>query len=84
MAYETEIINGNKVVVRHIFKANEIKVGSRWQPADGAKVIYTIEGLNQYGNDWYEVVYSYEKNGQKFTYEKDVFNFQCHHCLIVD
>ena len=86
MDYETEIINGNKCVVRHIFKAHEIEIGSRWQSADGGKLIATIEGLNEYGseNPWIEVVYSYVLNGEKLTYEKDVFNFQCRYCLIVD
>ena len=29
MDYETEIIDGRKAIVRHIFKAHEIEVGSR-------------------------------------------------------
>jgi hypothetical protein len=85
MNYETGMINGHKVVVRHIFKSNEIKVGSRWISAGGGGIV-TIEGLNQYGSidPWYEVVYSWYENGQKVTHEKDVFSFQCRYYLILD
>lgn len=86
MDYETEIIDGRKAIVRHIFKAHEIKVGSRWARADGSKGYVTVEGLNTYGSikPWYEVVYSWEKDGEKFTHEKDTFDFQCRYCLIVE
>jgi len=50
MDYETEIIDGHKAVVRHIFKAHEIQVGSRWARADGSKGYVTVEGLNSYGD----------------------------------
>jgi hypothetical protein len=84
MDYETEIIDGRKAIVRHIFKAHEIQVGSRWIGVSG--VIVTVEGINSYGstNPWYEVVYSWEENGEKKTHDKDVFSFQCRYCLIVE
>ena len=88
MNYETEIIDGRRAVVRHFFKAHEIQVGSRWARADGSKGYVTVEGLNTYGSNptdpWIEVVYSWEKDGEKFTHEKDVFAFQCRYCLIVE
>jgi len=86
MDYETEIIDGHKAVVRHIFKAHEIQVGSRWARADGSKGYVTVEGLNSYGDTdpWIEVVYSWEENGVKKTWQKENFIFQCRYCLIVE
>jgi len=85
MEYETEIINGHTAVVRHIFKRNEIKVGSRWVRADGSKGYVTVEGFNQYGStDWYAVVYSWEENGVKKTWQKETFAFQYRYCLILE
>jgi hypothetical protein len=83
---ETKIINGHKAIIRHIFKAEELKVGSRWIGAGGGKTVVTIECLNQYGSidPWTEVVYSWELNGEKFTHEKDVFIFQSKYCLILE
>lgn len=83
MDYETEIINGHKAVVRHIFKAHEIQVGSRWIGSSGG--IVTVEGFNSYGDTdpWIEVVYSWDENGVKRTNDKDVFSFQCRYCLII-
>lgn len=85
MDYETEIIDGHKAIVRHIFKPHEIQVGSRWARSDGSKGFVTVEGLNSYGSidPWIEVVYSWEKDGEKFTHENDAFSFQCRYCLIV-
>jgi hypothetical protein len=78
MDYETEIIDGRRAVVRHIFKAHEIQVGS--------KGYVTVEGLNSYGDTdpWIEVVYSWEENGVKKTWQKENFIFQCRYCLIVE
>lgn len=86
MDYETEIIDGRKAIVRHIFKAHEIQRGSRWARADGSKGYVTVEGFNTYGSidPWIGVVYSWELNGEKFTHEKDAFAFQCRYCLIVE
>jgi hypothetical protein len=86
MDYETEIIDGRRAVVRHIFKAHEIQVGSRWARADGSKGYVTVEGLNSYGDTdpWIEVVYSWEENGVKKTWQKENFIFQCRYCLIVE
>lgn len=86
MKFETEIIDGRKAIVRHFFKAHEIQVGSRWVRADGSKGFVTVEGLNSYRSTdpWYEVVYSWEKDGKKFTHEKEAFAFQCRYCLIVE
>ena len=86
MNYETEIIDGRKAIVRHFFEAHEIQIGSRWARADGSKGYVTVEGFECYGSidPWIEVVYSWEKDGKKFTHEKEVFAFQCRYCLIVE
>lgn len=83
---ETEIINGHKAAVRHIFKPEELKVGSRWIAADGSNFIVTIEGISSYGSPdpWMEVLYSWEINGEKFTNDRDAFGFQSRYCLIVE
>jgi hypothetical protein len=83
---EYEIIDGRRAVVRHIFKAHEIQVGSRWARADGSKGFVTVEGFNTYGDTdpWIEVVYSWEENGVKKTWQKENFIFQCRYCLIVE
>ena len=86
MTYETEIINGHKAVVRHFFEPHEIQVGSRWARADGSKGYVTVEGFNSYGSvdPWHEVVYSWEENGVKKTWQKENFIFQCRYCLIIE
>ena len=86
MNYETEIINGHKAVVRHIFKPEEIKVGSKWIRADGSGGIVTVEGVNQYGSmePWTEVEFSWDFDGEKVTHAKDAFSFQCRYLLIVE
>jgi len=91
MDYETEIIDGRKAVVRHFFKPHEIQVciqvGSCWAFADGSKGYVTVEGFNYYGStnpyDW-DVVYSWEENGVKKTWQKEVFIFQTKYCLIIE
>jgi len=83
MNYETEIIDGHKAVIRRIFKPHEIEVGSRWCAADGSNHIVTVEDIITYGSR-YEIVYSWEKEGQKDINEKDQFDFQCHYCLLID
>jgi hypothetical protein len=87
MNYETEIIDGRKAVVRHNFEPHEIQVGSHWAHADGSKGYVTVEGFNYYGStnpyDW-DVVYSYEMNGVKKTWQKEMFMFQTRYCLIVE
>lgn len=85
MNYETEEIKGHKAVVDHFFKESEIEAGSRWISVCG--YIVTVEGINQYGSGidpLYEVVYSWEENGEKKTHQKDVFSFQCCYFLIVE
>jgi len=95
MDYETEIINGRKLVVRHFFEPYEIQVGSCWFPnlaKDAPKGYVTVEGfnsyegLNPYGSTdpWYEVVYSWEENGVRKTDEKDLHYFQSRYSLIVE
>ena len=81
---ETKIENGHKFIVGHFFKAHQIQVGSRWIGASGG--IVTVEGINSYGSTdpWIEVTYSWERNGEKFTHEKDAFSFQCRYCLIIE
>lgn len=82
MKHKTRTLNGHMLVVEHFFKHDEIPVGSRWISSSGN--IVTVEGLNAYGSldSYYEVVYSWEENGEKKTHEKDVFSFQCRYCLI--
>jgi hypothetical protein len=93
MNYETEIIHGRKLVVRHIFKGNEIKVGSVWAPADGGNWTVTIEDVkyyppkvntqyNEYG--WFDVYYSWYEKGIKKIHDKEVFCFQCRYCLVIE
>lgn len=85
MNYKTEEIKGHKAVVGHFFKESEIEVSSRWISVCG--YIVTVEGINQYGSGidpLYEVVYSWEENGEKKTHQKDVFSFQCRYFLIVE
>ena len=90
MDYETEIIDGRKAVVRHFFKPHEIKVGSRWARADGSKGYVTVDKVKVYPasdheeNHWYEIYYSWEKQGQKATHHKESFAFQCRYCLIIE
>jgi hypothetical protein len=89
MDYETEIINGYKAVVRHIFKPKEIKVGSRWVAADGGGLV-TVEEIKMYPasdheeNHWYMIYYSWYENGEKKTHHKDHFSFQCRYCFIIE
>ncbi len=47
--------------------------------------IVTVEGLNTYGDTdpCIEVTYSWERNGEKITHEKDAFSFQCRYYLII-
>jgi hypothetical protein len=45
---ETEIINGHKAIVRHIFPRKELKVGTRWVSADGANLVVTIDEIKIY------------------------------------
>lgn len=84
--YETEIQNGYKIIIRHIFKGNEIKPGSRWMGT--GSTIVTVDEVKCYrlagASDWYEVHYSWESDGEKFTNDKDAFSFQCRYCLIVE
>lgn len=88
MNYETEVINGYECVVRHIFKGEELEVGSRWCSADGSKSFVIIDEIKSYplvdsSKMWYEVYYSREIGGKKFTHNKNHFAFQCRYCLIV-
>lgn len=79
---ETEIINGHKVVVRHIFKKEELEVGSRWTPADGSiGGIVVIRDIVKTDGLWL-VRYGYY--GSVRTYEKDHFSFQSRYCKIVE
>ncbi len=48
MNYKTEIKNGYKYIVGHLFKADEIKVGSHWICSSCG--IVSVEGLNTYGS----------------------------------
>jgi hypothetical protein len=87
MNYETEIIDGRKAIVRHNFEPHEIQVGSRWAHADGSEGFVTVEGFNTYGSadpyQW-DVMYSYELNGVKKTWQKEMFMFLTRYCLIVE
>ena len=85
---ETEIINGHKCIVRHIFNREELKVSTRWVPADGANLVVTIDEIKIYPasdheeKHWYQIYYSGELNGEKYSHNKDYFNFQCKYCMI--
>lgn len=87
MNYETEVINGHECVVRHIFKGEELEVGSRWC-GDGKQIV-TIDEIKIYpqsdgSKDLYEVYYSWELGGVKGSHHKDSFSFQCRYSLIVE
>jgi hypothetical protein len=71
-----------------ILRGDKIKVGSKWKPADGGNRVVVVEEVRWYPasdheeNHWYEVYYSWEKDGVKYTHDKDAFSFQCRYCLI--
>lgn len=87
MNYETEIINGNEAIVRHIFPREELSPGTRWISASGNVVtideIRIRPPLSGETKPWYEIYYSWFQNGEKRTHHKDHFCFQCRYCLIV-
>jgi hypothetical protein len=90
MNYETEIINGHKAIVHHIFKPHQIQPNSRWCAASGSNHIVTVEKVVSYPasdheeNHWYVVHYFWEENGVKKTHNKDTFSFQVRYCKIVE
>lgn len=85
---ETEIINGHKAVIGHIFKGKEIQPASRWVGVGGFTV--TVEQVKCYpasdheDEHWYEVYYSWEENSEKKVHHKEAFAFQCRYFLIVE
>jgi hypothetical protein len=82
MKYETEIISGHSVVVRHMFKEKEIKIGSNWISSSGN--IVTVEEVIPYDDkQGIQIVYSWEENGERKTHSKESFSFQCRYCLII-
>lgn len=72
-------------VAKKIFDVSEIQIGSQWTASDGSDHVVTIEGINTYGtfDPWFELIYSWEENGEKKTHKKDVFAFQSRYCLIL-
>ena len=71
--------HGRKIVCRHIFKADEIKIGSRWQGSGGSIVeVTSVDGLG-----WVEYKWN-DSLGEVKVHEKESFAFQCRYCLIVD
>ena len=73
----TEIVNGRKLVCGHIYPLKELKVGTKWAPADGGDRVVEIRGVE---GEWI----MYGEYGNDRTYEKDHFSFQCRYCLIVE
>ena len=70
-----------------MFEPHEIQIGSLWERADDFKSYVTVEGFNYYGSvdPWnWEVVYSWEENGVKKTWQKEMYMFLSLFCLIVE
>jgi hypothetical protein len=92
MIYETKIQNGQKFIVGHLFKGEEIQVGSHWISSSGGIVIveeiktYTVPKYNDQNDlyNWYDVYYFWEEKGERRTHNKDSFSFQCRYSLIVE
>ena len=77
MKYETETCHGRTFIVRHIFKFDELKVDTKWAPADGSDYEVTITNIDQTTKS---VFYTDGKN----SWVRDHFNFQCRYCLMVE
>lgn len=77
-----ETVNGRNIVCGHIYKQDELKVGQRWAPADGANRVVEIRSLDPDASGMIWVQYG--EYGTDRTYEKDYFSFQCRYCLIVE
>lgn len=73
---EIKVVNGRKLLVRHMFKVHEIDVGSTWAAADETDSTVEVVGIN---GDW--LTYRHP-DGKEF--EKDWFSFQCRYCLVLD
>ena len=76
-----------EIIKLNVDWSHEIEVGSRWARADGSKGYVTVEGFEYYGSvnpyEW-DVVYSWEEDGVKKTWQKEMFGFQCRYCLIIE
>lgn len=71
-----EIVNGRKLLCGHIFKLEELEVGSKWAQADGSNRVVQIRNIE-------EDRVQYGDYGCDTTYEKDYFDFQRQFCLVV-
>jgi len=69
--YRAEGVNQ---VIRHMFKFEEILVGSTWISSSSWRVKVTSAE-----DDWITYV---DHNG--IEHEKDTFSFQCRYCLVVE
>jgi hypothetical protein len=74
--------------MKYILKGNEIEVGSKWCCADGGKTVIIVEEIRRYPilnhkeDNWYDVYYSLEENGEKQIRHQDSLSFQIRYCLI--
>ena len=88
MNYEIETIKGHKAVVRHWFKSEDLKVGSRWIGSSGHIVTLDkieVRDVPNSSSPWVTVHYSSVKeNGEVVTHDKDLFSFQCRYCLMIE
>jgi hypothetical protein len=77
-AMRIELVNGRKLVCGHFFKAEEIKEGQVWAPADGSNRTVEVLSVN---NDL--VKYTWEELGRTKIHEKEAFAFQCRYCKVI-
>lgn len=74
---KTCVLNGNRVVVGHIYPFEQLRTGTWWAQADGADRTVQIRALKdnnvQYG--------TYAGDS---TYEANYFDFQTRYCLIIE
>jgi len=71
-------VNGQQIVVQHMFPIADIKVGQHWAYADGSSGEVTITAVNY---DEQDVTYANSRTGSSHT--KDAFSFQTRYCMIV-
>jgi len=71
-----ETVHGRNLVCGHVYKADELEVGSRWAPADGTDREVEIVEIN-------EEQITYRDPQDDLVWSKDWFSFQCRYCLII-
>lgn len=81
--------HGKKIVCGKFFKHDEIEIGSRWQGSGG----FVVEVVDVKKFEWsyqgnkqvdYDVYYKWFEDGIEKFFDKDIFNFQCRYCLIIE